>query len=140
MRVMNHIIDDEERISCINVISPFDSNDKYSELDEEVEQLLITEEMEDVEHNMNKIPVVKKCFNGLHHESTKKIRGRVKRSVKPIPGVDMTYCHFTKEQNKEICVDTKTGDLIRVENVPVEHQEGNHHNEEYTDFFNTNVD
>ena len=133
-------MDDEERISCINVISPFDNNDKYSELDEEVEQLVITEEMEDVEHNMNKVPVVKKCFNGLHHESTKKIRGRVKRSVKPIPGVDMTYCHFTKEQNKEICVDSKTGDLIRVENVPVEHQEEIHHNEDYTDFFNTNVD
>ena len=51
----------------------------------------------------------------------------------------MTYCHYTKEQNKKICVDSQTGDLVKVENVPVEqHEVETHENENYTDFFNDN--
>ena len=130
-------MDDKERISCVNLVSTFDNNDRQSELDEEVEQLVITEDKEDVDHNMETFPVIKKCFNGLHHESAKKIKRKTKRSVKPILGYDMTYCHYTKEQNKEICVDSQTGDLVKVENVPVEHhEEETHENENYNDFFN----
>ena len=48
---MNHIMDDKERISSVNLISPLDNNDRRSELDKEVEQLVITEDKEDVDHN-----------------------------------------------------------------------------------------
>ena len=113
---MNHIMDDKERISCVNLISPFDNNDKQLEFDEEVEQLVIMEYKEDVENNMETFPMIKKSFNGLYHESVKKIQRKTKRSVKPILGYDMIYYHYTKEQNKEICVDSKTGDLVKVEN------------------------
>ena len=52
----------------------------------------------------------------------------------------MTCCHFTKEQDKKICVDSKTGDLIKVENVPVEQKKEFQHNEYYTNFFKVNED
>ena len=63
------------------------------------------------------IPVIKKCFNGLHHESVKRKQGRVKRSVIPIPGYDMEYCHFTKEQDKEICIDSNN---MKIEDIKID--------------------
>ena len=60
MRVMNYIMDDKERISCVNLVSTFDNNDRQLELDEEVEQLVITEDKEDVEHNMETFILIKK--------------------------------------------------------------------------------
>ena len=131
-------MNDEENISCVNLISTFENNDVYSELDEEVEKLVIIDEKEEVAHNIDSIPVIKKCFNGMHHESVKNNQGKVKRSIKPIPGYDTPFCHFTKEQDKEICVDSKTGDWIKVENVPVEQKNGIQHTEDYTEFFKAN--
>ena len=97
---MHHIMDDKVGTSCVNMLPTFENDDGHFEQDEEVEQLVITEEKEYVGHDMDKVPVIKKCFNGLHHESTKEKQEKMKRSVKPIPGYDMNYCHFTKEQDK----------------------------------------
>ena len=47
-----------------------------------MEKLVIIEEKEDVGHDMDKLPVVKKCYNGLHHESVKENQVKVKRSIK----------------------------------------------------------
>ena len=52
----------------------------------------------------------------------------------------MEYCHFTKEQDKEICIDSNNGDWIRVEEVPVEKNEENQYNEDYADFFKASTD
>ena len=46
MRVMNNIMNDEEHVSCVNLISTFENNDGYSEIDEEVENLVIIDEKE----------------------------------------------------------------------------------------------
>ena len=127
---MRHIMDDKVGTSCVNMVSTFENNDERNELDEEVEQLVITEAKEYVSHDMDKVPVIKKCYNGLHHESVKEKHEKVKRHVKPIPGYDMKFCHFTKEQDKGICVDSNNGDWIKVENVPVEKHDDNKHNED----------
>ena len=76
---------------------------------------MITDEEKKVGHNMDLLPMIKKCFNGIHNESVKKIQIKVKRNVKPILGYDMTYCPFTKEQDKEIYLDSKTEDWIKLE-------------------------
>ena len=94
---MNHIMDDKVSTSCVNMLPTFENDERHFEQDEEVEQLVITEEKEDVGHDMDKVPVIKKYFNGLHHESVKGKQEKVKQSVRPIPGYDMEYCHFTKE-------------------------------------------
>ena len=133
-------MDDKVGTTLVNMLPTFENNDGHYELDEEVEQLVITEEKGEVGHDMDKVPVIKKCFNGLHHESTKEKQEKVKRNVKPIPGYDIKYYHFTKEQDKRICVDSTNGDWIRVEDVPVEQHEENQHNEEYTDFFKASID
>ena len=135
MRVMNHIMDDKERISCVNLISIFENNEGSSVLDEEVEQLVIIDDKGESGQDMDSIPVIKKFYNGIHHESTRKIKGKVKRKIKPIPGYNMSFCHFTKEQSKEICVDSTTGDWVKVEDVPEKRKQGIHNDENYTEFF-----
>ena len=42
----------------------------------------------------------------------------------------MKYFHFTKDKDRGICVDSKNGDWIKVENVPVEEHEENQHCED----------
>ena len=88
---MRNIMDDKVGTSCVSMVSTFENNDGHTELDEEVEQLVITEEKEDVGHGMDKVPVIKKCFNGLHHESVKEKQEKLKQSVKLILGYDMKY-------------------------------------------------
>ena len=117
---MNHIMDDKERISSVNLISTFENNEGSSERDEEVEQLVIIDEKGASGQDMDSMPVIKKCYNGKHHESVRKIKEKVKRRIKPIPGYDMSFCHFTKDQSKEICVDSATGEWVKVEDVPEE--------------------
>ena len=74
-------MDDKERILCVNLISTFDNNEGSSELDEEVEQLVIIDEKVEAGQDMGSIPVIKKCYNGMHHESARKIKGKVKRKI-----------------------------------------------------------
>ena len=131
-------MNDKVDISSVNLMSTYDNSEDHSELLEEVEQLVITDDMEDVEHDMVSIPVIKKCFNGKYHESVKKGKGKATCGVRPIPGYDMTCCHLTKEQSKKICVDSETGDLIKVENVLVEHTKESQHDEDYIEFFQAN--
>ena len=64
-------MDDRVGTSCVKMLPTFQNNDGQSDLDEEVEQLVITEEKEDMEHDMDKVPVIKDCFNSLHHEYVK---------------------------------------------------------------------
>ena len=66
---MRNIMDDKVGTSCVNMVSTFENNDGHTDIDEEVEQLVITEENENESHDMDKVPVIKKCYNGLHHES-----------------------------------------------------------------------
>ena len=59
---MHHIMDDKVGTSCVNMLPTFENDDGYFEQDAEVEQLVITEEKEDVGHDMDKVPVIKKCL------------------------------------------------------------------------------
>ena len=40
---MRNIMDDKVGTSCVNMVSTFENDDGHTELDEEVEQLVITE-------------------------------------------------------------------------------------------------